>query len=299
MKIVTTWLFIIYFLLTAQTAFADLRFEDQSLAPKSFFSSDEDPSDLSQNKPDRRHGKNTQLKVAIEHADINDLDDLPYNPGYSIDRKVWTENISSGVSLFKAVYDNKLAGLIMFEPNYEQQVVVVYGLEVNEQFNRKGIGRLLLLQAVYESLQNDFDGKIALIPSDLAREFYYKIGFDLARPNGEWILLDEDKALSLVKSLSERLQIQDKSFEDISPLDENELKILVNGGQINFLTRTVDNALTEEQNALLKKLILTYYPGKKALKALNEIIDNPRFMIDLYDRVINQVYLSDFPDISA
>lgn len=289
----------ICFLLTAQTAFASCCFGSQCLAPQSFLSSEEKSSNRSPNTSDRKNAQNAKLKVEIEHADIHDLDDLPYNPGYSIDRKIWMENVSGGASLFKAVYDHKLAGMIMFEVNDEQQVVVVYGLEVNEKFSRKGIGKLLLLQAVYESLQNDFEGKIALIPSDLARGFYYRIGFDLVHPRGEWIILDADKALDLVKNLSDKLQIKDKSFTDISPLDENELKILVNSGRINFLTFTALSDLTEEQKVLLKKLILTYYPGKKALTALNHIIETPGLMMDLYDKVINQIYLPGFSDISA
>lgn len=288
-------------LFAAQNVFADWSFTEHCLAPGSSFSPDEEPLlDLSEDgaAPDENREK-TELEIEIEHASLQDLNDLPYNPGYSIDRKIWTENMGPGVSFFKALCDGQLAGLIMFEPNPEKQIEVVYGLEVNEAYSRKGIARQLLLQAVYESLENNFQGRIALIPSELAKKFYYDLGFDFSSSNNEWITLEADKAISLINSLSEKLQIRDQSFEGIAPLDANELKLLLDSGRINFLSYEDVSVLNKEQVILLKKLIVTLYPEKESLEILNKIINSPELIRDLYDHAINRIYLADFTIISA
>lgn len=301
MKLLSIFFFAICSLLPAQNVFAEFRLKTQCLAPESSFSSGKAPLLNIQNdnsSPDE-NGDKSELKIEIEHGSLRDLNDLPYNPPYSIDRRIWTENLGPEVSFYKALYDNQLAGLIMFEPNHEKQIEVVYGLEVSEAYSRKGIARLLLLQAVYESLENNFNGRIALKPSEISKKFYYDLGFDFSSANTEWITLGMANALLLINSLNEKLKIMDKNFKDISPLDHNELKILVDSGRINFLTHEEVTDLTEEQILLLKKLILTFYPMKESLNTLNEIINSPELIRDIYDHAINRIYLSDFAEISA
>ncbi len=295
------FIFTIGVLFTDPKVFADSGFTDHYLAPKSSFSPDEEPLlNLSEDgeHPDST-GEKTIFNIEIEHGSLRDLNDLPYNPAYSIDRKIWTENMGPGVSFFKALCDGQLAGLIMFEPNHEKQIEVVYGLEVNEAYSRKGIARQLLLQAVYESLENDFHGRIALKPSELAKKFYYDLGFDFSSSNNEWITLDADNAISLINSLSEKLQVKDQSFDGIAPLDDGELKLLLDSGRINFLSYEDVTHLNEEQVILLKKLIATLYPEKEPLKVLDEMINSPQRIRDVYDHAINRIYLADFADISA
>jgi ribosomal protein S18 acetylase RimI-like enzyme len=229
--------------------------------------------------------------MEVSPAEPVDVEALPFVPGYSIRRETWEENDSDTAFWHKVTLEGKVVGVILFEPNPDKERVVVYALEAHPDFGRLGVGKRLLQAAVFESMRQGFDGRIALRPSDEpgspARHFYSRLGFTTSPVNSRWLELDEAGAQALVRIFDPEVEVSDSGFEGVAALDADETRSLAWSDRFSFLTRDLER-LSPEQEWIVKRLIVTFRPGEDPKAVLKEVLADSDVRLALYDRAIDR-----------
>lgn len=86
-----------------------------------------------------------------------------------------TQSNNPNSILYGYFYNDKLVGLIDFEPYFDSYYNYVYDLEVVKSYRGKHIGTQLLAQVMIDSFQRpDFDGFVALDSKTDGTEKYYQ-----------------------------------------------------------------------------------------------------------------------------
>jgi N-acetylglutamate synthase-like GNAT family acetyltransferase len=112
--------------------------------------------------PDAYNEKNLKITFATEQ-EFQSAQDFYTSVGY-------TSSIHSNDTVLAASYNSKIIGVVRIA--YEHNIPVLRGMMIAEEFQRKGIGTLML-----KELETKIKSNCFCLPHDWLESFYGQIGF--------------------------------------------------------------------------------------------------------------------------
>ncbi|PZR19642.1 MAG: N-acetyltransferase [Flavobacterium psychrophilum] len=119
----------------------------------------------------------------INHNILHSTAVYDYEPKSMYDMQVWfTERQQDGFKVIVAEYDNKVAGYAaygIFKPKKGYQFTVEHSVYVSEDFQGKGIGKILMADLIATAKAEGIHSMIGVIDADnkSSIEFHKQFGF--------------------------------------------------------------------------------------------------------------------------